>query len=106
LNHYRKKDKKQIDWIGAPLIGRFCLRGIYFVFLPPHKERGTPAHKTTHLQTAASQPCKSKFAKELFTASGSPESFDKRIKIISIKVCKIIRHTLYKYFTLIGFYML
>jgi len=57
--------KKRIDWIGTPLIGRCSLRGIYFVFSPPHKERN-PAHKTTHLQTAASQPCKPKFAKELF----------------------------------------
>jgi hypothetical protein len=37
-----------------------------FCFLSPLKKRRNPAHKTTHLQTAASHPCKPKFAKELF----------------------------------------
>jgi hypothetical protein len=32
------------------------------------KEKENPTTQTTHLQTAASQPCKPKFEKELFLA--------------------------------------
>jgi len=38
-----------------------------FFLLPAQKEK--LHHKTTHLQTTASQPCISKFAKELFYPS-------------------------------------
>ena len=36
LKRYREI-KKRINWIGAPLIGQCSLKGIYFVFSPPHK---------------------------------------------------------------------
>jgi len=42
------------------------LKGFILFFLPRAKTNETQTHKTTHLQTAASQPCKPKFAKELF----------------------------------------
>jgi len=43
---------------------------IYFVFFSPRsKTKRNPARKTTHLQTTASQPCKPRFAKELFPPS-------------------------------------
>jgi len=47
-------------------MGQCKLEGIYFVFSPPRKDKRNHAHKTTHLQTAASQLCKPKYAKELF----------------------------------------
>jgi len=60
--------KKRIDWIGGLLIEWCNLRGIYFVFFPPLKDKKNPAYKTIHLQSAASLPCKPKCAKELFFA--------------------------------------
>tara|TARA_R110002050_G_scaffold152504_1_gene279999 strand:+ start:57 stop:290 length:234 start_codon:yes stop_codon:yes gene_type:complete len=62
----KKLQKKRIDRNGTSLIGRCSARELILFFVLPRKERGNPAHKTTHLQTAASQPCKPKFAKELF----------------------------------------
>ena len=34
--------KKRIDWIGALLIGRCNMRGIYFVFSPPTQRKSKP----------------------------------------------------------------
>jgi len=56
----------------APKIGRCKFEGIYFVFFfPPQKEKGNPTHITAHLQTAANQPGKPKFTKELFFCPSS-----------------------------------
>jgi hypothetical protein len=66
---------------------------IYFVFSSPHKDKLNPAHKTTHLQTAASQLCKPKFIKELFFASAQiniPAAF--------LICCHFIVFLLYLYF--------
>ena len=40
---------------GASLIGRCSSRGIYFVFSSKRKDKETPPHKTTHLQTVTNQ---------------------------------------------------
>jgi hypothetical protein len=58
--------KKWIDWISAPLTRQCNAMEFILFFSPRAKTKETPTHKTAHLQTAASQPCKPKFAKELF----------------------------------------
>jgi len=56
--------------------------GIYFVFFSsPQKEERNPAHKTAHLQTAASQHCNPKFTKELFLACPLPSNISTLLRI-------------------------